>query len=307
MKIKVDIGMEALDHKLSILKDSRGSLCSSQMGLLKKLTDAHCFIETGTYLGDTTHSMRSVFDRVVSIELSPELHAAATLRFKNDRHVSLLEGDSAEKMGEALAIAGNDRSIIWLDAHWSGGNTAKAEGNTPILSEIRAVHAAGSTDVVILIDDISYFWSARPGFNVHDSIGGYPEIDLLLAELRKLNPDFEIFVNGDVMFAIPRPLMSGTNISPVLDATSRLRTGLYCQEELPRLEAVVAGAVSSELGTILRLPEVFSHALSYGIGGHFCYWRGLVHERAGRQDDARRDFNLARKCGVNISLRHWEN
>lgn len=293
--------------ELSLLKDSTGSLSISQIDALKYVSGATSFIETGTYLGNTTQAMRTIFDRVISIELSDELHAAAHERFKGDSGVTLIRGDSANMIGEALACTKNTRPLIWLDAHWSGGNTAKAGANTPILAEIKGIQQAGVTDTVILVDDVSYFWNVRPGFNVHDSIGGYPEIAGLMNELIRINPDFEIFVNADVMFAIPRSLMNGIPLSPVLSASSRLRTGLFDHTEEKLLEEVVAGAKGSELETILRLPEVFSHALTYGIGGHFCHWRGLVHERAGRNHDAKRDFDLARNCGVSIARRIWES
>lgn len=293
--------------ELSLLKDSNGTLSISQIDALKYVTGATSFIETGTYLGNTTHAMRTVFDRVISIELSDELHAAALERFKGDLGVRLLRGDSAKMIVEALTCTNNTRPMIWLDAHWSGGNTAKAGANTPIMAELKGIQEAGVTDAVILIDDVRYFWNVRPGFNVHDSIGGYPEIERLVDELIRINPDFEIFVNADVMFAIPRVLIKDVPLSPVLLASSRLRIGLFDETEKQLLEEVVAGAKGSELAAILRLPEVFSHALTYGIGGHFCHWRGLVYERAGRHQDAKRDFDLARNCGLSIARRTWES
>ena len=292
--------------ELSLLKDSSGALSAQRIDALKRITGATSFIETGTYLGNTTHAMRTIFERVISIELSDELHSAAVKRFNGDPGVTLVKGDSSKMMNGLLDLVQNSLPMIWLDAHWSGGNTVKAEGNTPILAEIKAIKEAGLAETVILIDDISYFWNVRPGFNVHGSIGGYPEIERLMKELLRVNPEFDIFVNGDVMCAIPRGLMKATPISPVLAASSRLRTGAFDLTEVQSLEAVVGGATGSELETILSFPEVFSHALSYGIGGHFCYWRGLVHEHAGRTDDARRDFEIGRNCGVNISKRTWE-
>ncbi len=293
--------------ELSLLKDSNGALSASKIDDLKRVTGVNSFIETGTYLGNTTHAMRTIFDRVISIELSDELYAAAVERFKNDPGTTLVKGDSAKMMGEVLACAKSTRPMIWLDAHWSGGNTAKADENTPILAEIKAIQKAGITDAVILIDDVSYFWNVRPGFNVHGSIGGYPEIERLMNELLRINPDFEIFVNGDVMCAIPGVLMKGIPLSPVLSASSRLRTGLFDQNEELGLEEIIAGAKGHELEAILRLPEVFTHALSYGIGGHFCHWRGLVHEHAGRNNEAKCDFEFARNCGVSIERRIWES
>ena len=291
---------------LSLFKDAAGYLSTDKVAPIKDLCKADAFVETGTYLGDTTAAMRSLFSRVISIELSEELHAAAKRRFSSDSNVTLIKGNSAERIGDALALVGEARPLMWLDAHWSGGATAKADENTPILSEIRQIREAGRADVVILVDDISFFWSVNPGFNVHESIGGYPEIGRLIDELKATNPAFCIFVNCDVMIAIPKALMGSATISAVLEATSRLRTGQYSAEELSKLETTVAEADGEERETIIRLPEHYAHALSYGIGGHFCYWRGLVRERDGEYLGAAHDFNLARSCGIRVVKRQWE-
>ena len=291
---------------LTLLKDSTGSLSRGKIAELKHLSKTDCFIETGTYLGNTTDAMRPLFSRVVSIELSEELHAAAQKRFAGDSVVSLIRGDSAERIVDALALGGESRPLIWLDAHWSGGNTAKAGRNTPILAEIHRIKEAGRSDAMILVDDISFFWKVNPGFNVHDSISGYPEISMLMDELMALNPTFKIFVNCDIMVAVPAELMGDTVISPVLEATSRLRTGQYSAEELTFLESTVAEAVGEERETIIGLPNYFAHALSYGVGGHFCYWRGLVMAQDGKFAEAGRDFNVARSCGIRRARRQWE-
>ncbi|CAM3602495.1 hypothetical protein [Thalassospira profundimaris] len=292
--------------ELTLLKSEKGNLCASKLVPLQKMISAEYFIETGTYLGDTTHAMKMLFKKVVSIELSEELYLAGRKRFSSDDNVVLLHGDSAERISDALSCVGERRAVIWLDAHWSGGNTAKANGNTPILAELQRIKDAGVGDVVILIDDVRYFWDVRSGFNVHDSIGGYPEVDLLVSELKKINPNFVIFVNGDIMFAIPKDLMGETEISPVLSATSQLRMGYSTLGEIESLETTIAEAKGGERDTILRLPEFYKDALTYGIGGHFCYWRALVNERLGRMEDALRDFSLARNCGVEIAKRRWE-
>lgn len=294
------------DYKLSVLKDKNGGLSPSQLMSLKDTTHADCFIETGTYLGTTTSAMRSVFERVISIELSMELYEAAVENFRSDPGITLLQGDSSERMADALDLAGSVRPIIWLDAHWSGGNTARTNRNTPILSEIKSIRDTGLKDLIVLVDDISYFWSVRNGFKVHDSIGGYPEIETLFSELLSVNPDFCIFINGDVMLAVPAQLMKDINLSPVLNATSKLRSGHYTRDDFGALESIVGNASGTEMNTIMELPDMFSHQLSYGLGGHFCHWRGLVFEQLGRLGDAGRDLRLARECGVDVPLRSWE-
>src|SRR5262249_43971610 len=55
---------------------------------------ARLFIETGAYKGQTLAAVRDLFDRVISIELDPELHLAAAQRFAGDSGVLCIQGDS---------------------------------------------------------------------------------------------------------------------------------------------------------------------------------------------------------------------
>ncbi|MDD5318599.1 MAG: hypothetical protein PHF79_02140, partial [Candidatus Pacebacteria bacterium] len=54
------------------------------------------FIETGTYLGDMLYAIRNDFDKIYSIELSNELFARAQKRFKRNKHIEIINGDSGE-------------------------------------------------------------------------------------------------------------------------------------------------------------------------------------------------------------------
>lgn len=288
-------------------KTPHGSLDAEKIRRIKDMVGATCFIETGTYLGDTTEAMRGIFDRVVTIELSKELFARACQRFAEADNVVLLQGDSAERIGDALHAAEGRRSMIWLDAHFSGGVTAKASENTPILSEIRRLRQQKARDITVLVDDISYFWAARVGFSRHESAEGYPEIGLLIKELMELNPRYRIFINGDVLFAIPGEVVPSLDISPLLSAMTRLRVGRLTDGEVRELEARIADADGTERQALLEMPEHLARALEYGNGGHFCYWRGLVLERSGSLVAAKADFSLARRCGIDIPVRRWES
>src|SRR5438270_5886847 len=52
------------------------------------------FIETGTYLGETTLALREIVERCITIELDPALHARAQVTFAGMTDVELLLGDS---------------------------------------------------------------------------------------------------------------------------------------------------------------------------------------------------------------------
>ena len=121
-------------------------------------------VESGTYLGEMVEAQRSRFHKIISIELSPELFEKAKTRFHRHDHVELLCGDSGELL-KTVVPALDKPAIFWLDAHYSGGNTARGKEDTPILKELRTIYQS-KLPHVILIDDARLF----------DGTGGYPTI-----------------------------------------------------------------------------------------------------------------------------------
>ena len=54
------------------------------------------FIETGTYQGDMVEAQKTKFEKIISIELGVELSKKAQKRFKNDKNITILQGDSGK-------------------------------------------------------------------------------------------------------------------------------------------------------------------------------------------------------------------
>lgn len=114
-----------------------------------------CFVETGTYRGGMVAAVKQIFDEIYSIELSAKLHAFARERFREDGHVRLICGDSGEELPRVVeALTG--RALFWLDAHYSGGETANGTGGNPIIKEITCI-LMHRKDHVILVDDMRLF------------------------------------------------------------------------------------------------------------------------------------------------------
>jgi Protein-L-isoaspartate carboxylmethyltransferase len=295
-----------MKFSLSNFKSSGGGLDPARVSMVAQLAGAETFIETGTYLGDTVQAMLGVFKNVYSIELSQELYEQARTRFAEEDRVKLLLGDSSERLTEAAAASRDTSAIFWLDAHWSGGNTARAIDNTPIVSELKSIRSCDLENSVIMIDDLRYFIEVPTGFEVHEANYGYPLLRDLLAHIRDLWPERVSVINGDILFIFPREIYAQLAVTDVLSATGRLRSGQASVDELPALEHVIANAQGDEREVILALPDTFHHSLQYGIGGEYLYWRALVRERDGAFDQARSDFSLARRCDLAIPLRPWE-
>src|SRR5205814_5907489 len=104
-------------------------------------------VETGTFLGEGAALLAASFPEVVTVELSPRLHAMARQNLAHLRHVTVLQGDSRELLPQ---LVGPDPTLYWLDAHWSRGPMAGAHDQCPVLTELRAL-TEGTNDDCILI------------------------------------------------------------------------------------------------------------------------------------------------------------
>lgn len=121
-----------------------------------KIFGTDIFVETGTFLGNTVDSCRSSFNKIYSIELDKKLVVRAEKRFKKYKHITILEGDSEKILPEILNNI-TSPALFWLDAHYSGLNTAKAIIETPIMKELEFVFNHPIKDHVVLIDDARLF------------------------------------------------------------------------------------------------------------------------------------------------------
>ncbi len=123
-------------------------------------------VETGTFFGDTIQAMLDTFERIWSIELAPDLAAAAQRRFATHKHVQIIEGDSSEVLREIVPRL-DQATLFWLDGHWNGDElTAKGQTASPLLAELETVLAEPPGRHVILIDDARAF----------TGVGDYPAL-----------------------------------------------------------------------------------------------------------------------------------
>src|SRR5262245_55437649 len=88
-------------------------------------------VETGTYRGEGTRVLARLFSTVHTIELSPKWHKVARRSLADLKNVVCHEGDSAEVM-QKLIPSIRERAMFFLDAHFSGGETARGEDEVPL-------------------------------------------------------------------------------------------------------------------------------------------------------------------------------
>lgn len=124
---------------------------------LRKKTGAKVFIEAGTFRGVTAARCSSVFERVYTIELDPKLAQAARLFLTGKKNVEVIQGDALDVLPNLLADQNLDRVLLFLDGHYSSGETACGDLAEPAAEELQAlVHYRDKIDAIV-IDDVRSF------------------------------------------------------------------------------------------------------------------------------------------------------
>ena len=145
-------------------------------------------IETGTYTGNMVSLMKGVFGQIFSIELDDNLCHKAKERFTKYSHIQIIQGDSSQVLPKILSSI-DQPCLFWLDAHYSGGLTAKGDLDTPIISELKHIFSHPIKDHVILIDD------AREFIGKND----YPPIEDLEEFVSEERPNWVFEVKDDII------------------------------------------------------------------------------------------------------------
>lgn len=148
------------------------------------------FYETGTYHGEMVQEFLLVAQKIISVELAKHLHASAVRKFKDYSHVTIHHGDSASIIANTIQTI-NERIFFWLDAHYSRGETALGSKETPIVEELISIGEHSIKNHVILVDDIRCFNGTMQ----------YPTVEELKTEILKINQNYQITIDGDILVA----------------------------------------------------------------------------------------------------------
>ena len=132
--------------------------------------------------------MRPHFRRLISIEMSPEIHDSARRRFAGDPRIEILLGNSAVVLPRVLEQI-REPAVFWLDGHFMGGSTARASEDTPVRHELSALLTHPVRRHLVLIDDARLF----------DGTAGYPTISELREWIQSERPGSEMRVEDDII------------------------------------------------------------------------------------------------------------
>jgi len=118
---------------------------------LATLANADIFIETGTFLVETTKWAAAKFKEVYTIELSEYLYTLIKDELPAYINIHPFLGDSRDVLPKILENKSGN-IVFWLDGHWSGGETAGKNDPCPLLQEL-SILLQRKNDDIILIDD----------------------------------------------------------------------------------------------------------------------------------------------------------
>jgi hypothetical protein len=149
-------------------------------------------VETGTYHGNMVEAMKMYFDKIYSIELSYHLYNRNVRRFKGIASIVLIQGDSGKEI-EKIIRKLNQPALFWLDAHYSGGSTARGKRDTPIYEELSHILNATNIEHVILIDDARCFGTERD----------YPSLDEIKSFVNSKRINYKTVVCDDIIRITP--------------------------------------------------------------------------------------------------------
>jgi len=148
-------------------------------------------VEIGTYKGVTTKRLSRIFERVVSVEIDAELHRRARDRLAGCRNVELVHGDGVVALKDISARVSN--AILFLDGHFSGGDTSFGDEPEPVLAELDSIKPNLENFAAIVIDDFRLFGVDR----------GWPKKSEVMAKLEAILPSsWSIFVQNDQFIAL---------------------------------------------------------------------------------------------------------
>ena len=164
------------------------------LAVAQRLSGATTVIEVGSFKGVTTKRLARYFGQVISIEIDPALHAIASKRCAHKSNVTILLGDGAVLLPEIVAKTKN--SLLFLDGHFSGGETGQGDEPEPVLVELDHIAASIDNVVGVVVDD----------FRLFGVEGGWPRKSEVMAKLEQVFPEthWTLLIQNDQFIAVRR-------------------------------------------------------------------------------------------------------
>lgn len=110
---------------------------------IKKFFDIDTVIETGTYQGNTTLWLSKNFKTVYTIECNAQYFNDAFSKIGQVPNIKMELGESPKFLQNVLPSIDENKTIIFLDAHWY---------SNPVLKELNAIKDSGKKPIIAIHD-----------------------------------------------------------------------------------------------------------------------------------------------------------
>ena len=165
--------------------------------LLRHGSIGSTWVETGTFVGQTTRYLAKKFSMVHTIEASKEcIIIAKFISSRYSKKIRFHEGTSEKCLDGVCSLLGGN-VCFWLDAHYSSGITYKGEEKTSISSELKIIekNLERFDSIVVIIDDLlaCHLDSNYPSLDDYvdwarkNNLHWHIEHDIFIAKSRQLN------------------------------------------------------------------------------------------------------------------------
>ena len=148
--------------------------------LLRNALAGGTWVETGTFLGETTRLLAIGGGHVYSLEPATGLYERAAKKFSTIENVTIIHGPSEDEFPLLLPLLKGPVNF-WLDGHFSAGATFQGASDTPIMAELEAIEQNLShlQPICVMVDDIRCFDPSQSEY------ASYPPLDSLVDWARK--------------------------------------------------------------------------------------------------------------------------
>ncbi len=153
----------------------------------------HNYFETGIWYSHNIIFLRKHFNKITGIELNKDFYNLSKKFFFRDKNVFILYGNSSLIIKNQLKHL-KEKTLFFLDAHYSHDGTSGKKINNPIIEELKAIINHKIKNHTIIIDNLSEFIKPNKG---------YPKIEFI-KKLIKKNKYYKIFsLKNDLIIIIP--------------------------------------------------------------------------------------------------------
>lgn len=167
-----------------------------------KINYCDVFVETGFYIGETFNNMLNSgyldgCKNYYSIELSEKHFADGKNKFpifqESNGKFKLILGDSSIVISELIEKHKYEKMFFYLDAHFSGGDTAKSitYGECPVEPELLSIEKCNIKPIII-IDDIPIFLETE---HANCNRNEWPTLEKIKDLLSRSKFDFKVEID----------------------------------------------------------------------------------------------------------------